>query len=353
MSHLDRLAADRLPASPCPDCETPRLSVARRDFLRVTGAAALSASVWPNWAVAQDVATKAEPESVVKLLFESLSPEQKQAVCHDWDFQDPERGLLRTRVANNWHVNDKVINTDFYTADQKKMIRDIYEGILHPEWHSRFDRQLQDDAGGYGEDQNIALFGKPGEGKFEFLMTGRHMTIRCDGNSAEHVAFGGPIFYGHAADGFYEGAGHPGNIFWEQAVAANDLYKMLDGKQQQQALVAKAPDEQAVAFRASGYPGLPMAECSADQKAHLQKVLQKLIEPFRQADRDEATTCLQKQGGLDRCSLAFYQEGDIGEDRVWDNWRLEGPAFVWYFRGAPHVHVWVNVADDPSVKLNA
>jgi hypothetical protein len=32
--------------------------------------------------------------------------------------------------------------------------------------------------------------------------------------------------------------------------------------------------------------------------------------------------------------------------------RLEGP-FVWYFRGYPHVHVWVNVADDASVKLNA
>ena len=38
---------------------------------------------------------------------------------------------------------------------------------------------------------------------------------------------------------------------------------------------------------------------------------------------------------------------------MWDNWRLEGPAFVWYFRGAPHVHVWVNVADDPILPLNA
>jgi hypothetical protein len=26
---------------------------------------------------------------------------------------------------------------------------------------------------------------------------------------------------------------------------------------------------------------------------------------------------------------------------------------VWHYRGAPHVHVWVNVADHPSVKLNA
>ena len=69
--------------------------------------------------------------------------------------------------------------------------------------------------------------------------------------------------------------------------------------------------------------------------------------------RSEALECLKKQGGLDKCSLAFYEEGHTGDDKEWDNWRLEGPAFVWYFRGTPHVHVWVNVADDPSVELNA
>ena len=37
----------------------------------------------------------------------------------------------------------------------------------------------------------------------------------------------------------------------------------------------------------------------------------------------------------------------------WDNWRLEGPSFVWHYRGFPHVHVWVNVSDDASVPLNA
>ena len=36
----------------------------------------------------------------------------------------------------------------------------------------------------------------------------------------------------------------------------------------------------------------------------------------------------------------ILREGDIGNDGEWDNWRLEGPAFVWYFRGSPHVHVW-------------
>ena len=81
--------------------------------------------------------------------------------------------------------------------------------------------------------------------------------------------------------------------------------------------------------------------------------LTSLIEPYRKEDQDEVLECLKKQGGLEACSLAFYKDGDIGDDGEWDNWRLEGPSFVWYFRGYPHVHVWVNVADDASVKLNA
>jgi len=74
---------------------------------------------------------------------------------------------------------------------------------------------------------------------------------------------------------------------------------------------------------------------------------------YRQAEGDEVLACLKAQGSLDKCSLAFYLEDDLGDDKIWDNWRLEGPSFVWFFRGTPHVHVWVNVADNASVKLNA
>jgi hypothetical protein len=337
----------------CPDCHFEGTAVTRRRFLQTSGALALGASSWPVWAQAKDTpATASQPESVVKLLYESLSEDQKKQICYPWDYVDPKRGLLRTHVSNNWHINDVVINSDFYTSDQRAMIRHIFEGIIQPEWHAKIDQQLEDDAGGYGEQQNIAIFGEPGKGKFEFVMTGRHMTLRCDGNSAEHVAFGGPIFYGHAAAGFNEPADHPGNVFWPQALAANKVFEMLDGKQREQALVKNLPPESANAFRPTGYPGIPVTELSADQKEELQKVLAKLLEPYRQADRDEAVSCLKDQGGLEHCALAFYQQGDLGKDQVWDCWRLEGPAFVWYFRGAPHVHVWVNVANDPSVPFN-
>ncbi|MGD9648069.1 MAG: DUF3500 domain-containing protein [Pirellulales bacterium] len=343
----------------CPDCSNPAAGLVRRDFLKVAGVAVGAASAWPLVSRAADdaatVTPTSAPESLVKVLYEKLTPGQREKVCYAWDHVDPKRGLLRTRVENNWHINDQVINSEFFTDEQRDIIRKIFEGMVQPDWISKFDKQLEDDAGGFGNDQNIAIFGAPGEGKFQFVMTGRHMTVRCDGNSAEHVAFGGPIFYGHAARGFNEKPDHPGNVFWPQALAANRVYEMLDGRQQKLALVDNKPREQANAFRKgdAALPGIPVTEMSTDQKDELQKVLAALVEPYRQGDRDEVTSCLKAQGGLDRCALAFYKDGDVGNDGRWDCWRLEGPAFVWYFRGDPHVHVWVNVADDPTVAFNA
>jgi hypothetical protein len=345
------------PNPSCPDCGIER-GVSRRELLKsaAIGAAALTAGISSVNVLRADDKTesKSSAESLVKVLYESMTPKQREENCFDWDYKDSKRGLLRTFVANNWNINENFIHGDYYTKDQQVLVRKIFEDLIRPEWHARVDKQLEDDAGGFGVQQSLAIFGKPGEGKFELVMTGRHMTMRCDGNSEPHVAFGGPIFYGHAPEGS-EGAKHTGNSYWEQAIAANRVYEMLDGKQRKQAEVGKTPPEQSVAFtgKSGVRPGIPLSEMSKDQVAEVQKVLAKLLEPYRQGDQDEAKKCLDAQGGLEKCSLAFYTDNDIGGDRVWDNWRLEGPSFVWYFRGAPHVHVWVNIADDPSVKLNA
>ena len=192
-------------------------------------------------------------------------------------------------------------------------------------------------------------------------MTGRHLTIRCDGDSLAHSAFGGPIFYGHAAQGFYEKADHAGNVFWPQAQKANSLYRMLDGRQRRQVLANPAPAESAVGFRgeSGAFPGLPIAEMTDDQQEVARDVLASLVEPYRDADRREITELLEGQGGLTACSLSFYSTDsdgssvDIGRDGTWDVWRIEGPSFVWHFRGEPHVHVWVNVSGDASTRLNS
>ena len=62
---------------------------------------------------------------------------------------------------------------------------------------------------------------------------------------------------------------------------------------------------------------------------------------------------MMAQGGFTACNLSFFESWYRRGDDLWDCFRLEGPALVWYFRGAPHVHVWVHVADRPDVALNA
>lgn len=343
---------------PCPDCDTPP-GPDRRGFLTSVSTAAAAAALggWlPKAAAAPTPASAAE--TAVKAFYDTLTVAQQKTVCFDWDHKHPERGLLRTHVSNFWHVTKPLLNSSFYTKDQQALLFDIFKGVFNPDWHEKIIKQLKDDQGGrpWGGGLSCALFGKPGSSQFEFVMTGRHMTVRADGNSAAHVALGGPIFHGHAPSGFNEKLHHPGNIFWNQAEQANKVYAILGGKQQKLALVERRPkDEFTVAFQGDEekLSGLPCSEMTKDQKEAVEKVLLSLLEPYRKEDQEEVRACLKKQGGLDKCWLAFYKDGDVGNDGEWDNWRLEGPSFVWYFRGHPHVHIWINVADDPGVKLNA
>ena len=336
----------------------PSSTPSRRQFLQTSAAVAgglpLFATAKPAIAAP---AKSAPPETAVKALYDSLTDQQRKAVCFPWDYKD-NRGLLRCHVSANWQITKPTVTGgDFFTKKQQGIVYDIFKGLTNPEWHERFETQCEDDSDGepWGAKQSIALFGEPGTDKFEFVLTGRHQTLRADGNTQGHMAFGGPIFYGHAGISANEKADHPANVFWPQAVAANKLFGVLDGKQRKAALLPTSPKEGAVDFRGAKLkdaPGLRVTDLTGDQKAELQKVLSLLIEPFRADDRDEALACLKTQGGLDACVLSYYADQDIGKDGVWDNWRLEGPSFVWYFRGSPHVHVWVNVGDDPTVPLN-
>ncbi|MFO0913315.1 MAG: DUF3500 domain-containing protein [Pirellulales bacterium] len=331
----------------------------RRRFLSVAGAGAAVAAGsqlgFVRLVSGAPDGREATAESWVRELYATLNPQQRAKVCFAWDHQEADGKPLRTKVSNNWQITDPTIHSDFYTKPQQDLVRKIFEAIIQPDWHGRIDKQLQDDAGGWGLQQSLAIFGDPAGPQFEFVMTGRHMTLRCDGNTTPHVAFGGPIFYGHAAEDFNEKPDHPGNVFWPQALAANSVFEMLDQNQRAQALVAKTPAEAEVGFRGAKVqlPGIAVKDLSSDQQTHVQQVLQKLIEPYRQSDREEVLQCLKVQGGLEGCHMVFYQEDDLGNDKIWDNWRLEGPSFVWHFRGAPHVHVWVNIADSPDVPLNA
>jgi len=321
--------------------------VTRRSFLKtaLTGIAVASAGVpvLAGTAVEMPTALGGTSETLVATLYRSLTEEQKKTIVFPFDHP------LRSKGENNWYITKQRIGKDF-TADQQAMIREIFLKMHSPEYADKVFKQVEHDAGdaGFGG-CSVALFGAPGVGKFEFVLSGRHVTRRCDGDSVAGAAFGGPIFYGHAAMSDDEEADHPGNIYWYQAQRANEVFKMLDGKQREKALLTASRGEhgtETVAFsgKARELAGIPVSDLSRDQKEHVNLVLADLLAPFRKQDADEAIKLI-KENGVDNLHLSFYKNQDIGNDGVWDVWQIEGPAMVWYFRGSPHVHTWVHIRE--------
>lgn len=317
----------------CPDCDH---EMSRRDFVKVGGAAALAATagglLLPRGAVAKPTAESAA-ETAVKRFYDTLSGSQKEAICFGFDHD------LRQRISANWNITKPLIGSDFYSTEQRELIREIVRGVTSEDGYERFMRQMEDDSGGIGE-YAVAIFGEPGSGKFQWEMTGRHLTMRADGDSVANRAFGGPIVYGHGEEGDVNK-----NLFHYQVKKANEVFAALDPEQRKRALQVKAPPESQVPLQKAGsaFPGIAAGELSADQKELFESVIKTILAPYRKEDVDEVVAILKASGGLDQLHLAFYQQGDLGDDGVWDMWRVEGPGFVWHFRGAPHVHAYVNI----------
>jgi hypothetical protein len=316
----------------CPDCD----GFGRREFLK-------TAALGGVGLVAAHAASRitGPSETVATSLYNSMTAAQKSKVA--FPFDDP----LRSKVDANWMITPAKI-AEFFTADQQAMIDEIFRGLHNPEFIDKVMYHIQEDGGGLGQ-YSAALFGTPGTGAFEFVLTGRHCTVRCDGDSAHGSAFGGPIFYGHASQNFNEAPDHPKNVYWYQAKRANEVFGALDGKQRAAALLGDPREEKGTATiqlkKRGEIPGLPVSEMTRDQRELVDKVLADLLLPFRKKDADEAMKDIRKNGGVEALTMSFYKNLDIGNDGVWDVWQLESPTMIWYFRGAPHVHTWVNIRD--------
>ncbi len=323
---------------PCPDCD----ATTRRDFLQIAGGMALAGGL--SNAVWAGEGKRPVPENKVTELYQSLSTDQKKGICFPVDHEH------RTLVTGFALITD--VTMENLKPVQLDLAEKIFKGMTSEEGYDRFTRQMKEDSDGM-KGYSISFFGEPGDARFEFVLSGRHVTQRVDGNFDDRIAFGGTMFYGHASEaagGFHENKTHKGNVFWYQALEVNKVFQAFDATQRQQVLLGKAPHESEVEHRQSPYPGLKVAEMSVEQQKLVQKTLMSMLRLYRQQDIDEALKTIKANGGLGELSLSFYQQqlsgklGDIGNDGVWELWRLEGPGFAWHYRGNPHPHGWVNIA---------
>ena len=333
------------------DCCSPGLD--RRTFLKSAalpiGLAGLGLPPLTHRLQAESSASRnPNSETLVTSLYQSLSETQRTKICLPFGHEK------RKKVSANWHITKARVGEDF-TPDQQDLIKQIFLDLHHPEYQAAVFEQVAWDTDEEGlEDTSIALFGKPGEGRFEFVLTGRHVTRRCDGDSVEGAAFGGPIFYGHQAGNYdEEPSHHPGNVYWYQAKRANEVFQMLDGKQRDVALLQSPRSENGTATvtltgKSRDLPGIPIEALSGDQKDHVRKVLGDVLAPFRKKDADEALKMIDP-AQFDHLHMAFYKNRDLGNDGVWDVWQIEGPSALIFFRGEPHVHAYIHIRDQASI----
>jgi hypothetical protein len=331
---------------PCPECD----ALDRRDFIRTLalGGAALTAGsaslLLPGSASAdkKPMPRVSNPvaEDLVKELFSGLSDEQKKAVVKPWDHK------ARKSVNPNKAL-DKTIGS-VYTKPQQDLLQKIVRAIASDDkgW-DQISRKGTWDMTHSFDRMGADIFGDPSTGKFAFQFTGHHLTVRCDGDSEEGAAFGGPIYYGHSPNGY-----SPDNVFSYQTQQVIKAYRALDEKQRNQATIAMGnPGEGAKSIqlkKEAKLPGIAYADLSKDQQELFEQVMKTILSPFRQQDGAEVVAIIKAMGGMKKVHMAFYSEDyentPTSKEQPWSFWRLEGPGFVWNFRVLPHVHTYVNIA---------
>jgi hypothetical protein len=323
----------------------------RRNFIRVVAGGAVGmvggSSLFPTAAVAAAPDEKtgaAKPaEALVRELFATLTPEQKAAVVMPWD-HGAEKGGMPTRLkTHNSAPLGKRLGEQF-TKPQQDLIRMTFKSILSgEEAYERISRNGKWDSSGSFEGNGVAIFGDPsGKDPFSWVFAGHHLTLRCDGNSQPNAAFGGPMYYGHSANGHSEA-----NVYNYQTRQVMSVFDMLNEEQRKHAVVVGSPGDGQGALKArlveKPPTGVGYAELDESQRTLVTGVMRTLLSPFRKEDGDEVMQLIKANGGIGQLRLAFYKDdAEKGNDR-WDAWRIEGPGFVWNYRVLPHVHCFVNV----------
>ena len=335
---------DRTPE--CPDCESAGL--ARRDFLRVLGTSAAvlaagavlpTASPLSPLAVARAARLKkqAEAESLIFDLFKTMGDDQRKKLVLPW--------TTASRLGTFNGPNGKSIIGEQYDKKQGEVLHRIFKSLCNgEEGYERLSRKKTFDASGDFESIGALLYGEPVEGKkFSLVFAGHHITLRCDGNSEENTAFGGPLYYGHTPNGYSEK-----NVFGYQTKMITELFASLDAPGRKIGVLpgkwVDGVDSVKLPKKDAKLPGIAYSGLSKDQKELTKTVMKELVAPYRKEDGDEVMAIIEANGGFEKLSFAFYEEAKPTAAQPWSFWRLEGPGFVWSFRALPHVHTFVNVS---------
>ncbi len=202
----------------------------------------------------------------------------------------------------------------------------------------------------------LAICGDPRNPPYQILVTGPHLNLRLGGRSREGVAFGGPQVYGDQAGNGEIGL--PGNAYRDQLELGQQLFSSLSLGERQLARQPKAPVQTAIELQGARgvFPGISVADLAQDKRESATHIVASILDTYAAEDVEYAWECIQHNGGVDAMSLVDYaqdhQNGRNFGDGPSQIFRLEGPAAVFYYRGEPHLHAFLNVGMDGEHPLS-
>jgi hypothetical protein len=289
-------------------------------------------------------------------LYATLDAEQRADTCVPYDH--PLRQYHNRGV---WGGGREVVFG--FSRRQRRILTDLMYAGLSAEGRSRIPDEYFTRWTGI-HSMRVLICGVPrpsvhakavdqAESPYQIVLTGAHVNLRLGGSSREGAAFGGPQVYGDQRGN--ERPGLPGNLYRDQFVLAQRLFRSLDPAKQQLALLEDAPVQTGIELqgRHGIFPGLAVAQLATGQKDVTRALVERILATYPADDVSYARACLQANGGVDGLFLSYYQRGEDGAIPEGQVFRLEGPGAVLYFRGYPHVHAFINIAMDGDAPLSS
>ena len=283
-------------------------------------------------------------DTLAQRLYTSLDDSQRGETCVNYDH--PLRQYHNRGV---WGGGRSILFGFNHT--QRQILTDLLYAGLSAEGRTRVPEEDVTRFTGVGS-MRVLICGDPTAGPYQVIFTGVHINLRVGGKSREGAAFGGPQVYGDQRGN--ERVGLPGNLYRAQFVMAQRLLHNLDAGRRKEAVIDEAPVQTQIELQGRGgsFRGIPIAELTPDSKAIAHELVEHILSTYPAQDVAYARECLEANGGIDRLFLSYYQHGDDGEIPEAQVFRLEGPSAVFYFRGYPHVHAFLNVAMDGDAPLS-
>jgi hypothetical protein len=283
-------------------------------------------------------------DALAQRLYVSLDPEQRAKTCVSYDHP------LRQYHNRGVEGGGRSILGGF-TREQRRTLTDLLYAGLSEEGRQRLPEQDLIRWTGV-HSMHVVICGEPTAPPYQIILTGVHLNLRLGGKSREGAAFGGPQVYGDQRGNGRVGL--PGNVYREQFVLAHRILRSLDSGRRRHAVLEEAPVQTQIELqgRDGVFAGIPVKELESEGKALAHELVEGILSTYSPGDVAYARECLVANGGLDGLFLSYYHHGEDGEIPEGQVFRLEGPSAVFYFRGYPHVHAFINVAMDGDAPLS-